>query len=367
MTSGLHQNRIEIDTGTLCTPVHLGYGLPWSDLIATVGQDVIVLHDGYFSGHLDPGRFGARVRLVAVPTGETSKSLDCFSRLAEQILADGITRTTVIVAFGGGVVGDLGGFLAASLLRGLPFIQMPTTLLAQVDSSVGGKVGINTRAGKNLIGAFKHPAMVIADLNLLDTLPTREFAAGMAEILKAGMLGDHDFWQWLGQHTQAIHDRVPEILAEMITRSIRIKARQVQLDETERTGQRALLNLGHTFAHALEAAADYDPTRLIHGEAVGLGLVMATRLSALVGMVDDATVEEVRHRVADFGLPTSVGQRLDVDAATLVDLMRFDKKNTATGLNMVLLERLGSARLVAAPTRDLILAAITPSLNQEQP
>lgn len=338
-----------------------------------LGNDWLVIYDTVFDtlaegevlrGFADTLGACARVRLFAVPSGEASKSLAYYGQLAEKILADRITRDTVVIAFGGGVIGDLAGFLAASLLRGLRFVQIPTTLLAQVDSSVGGKVGINAHAGKNLIGAFHQPSVVLADLAMLAYLPRREFSAGIAEVLKAALLADHDFWLWLEDHAEAIRAREPSRLEALIVRAVRIKADVVLADETERTGRRALLNLGHTFAHALEAAAGYDGVRLIHGEAVAIGMTMAARLSAELGMIPSSDVVRIETLLHAFALPTTVQ---DVGFAAMAEdlyrLMQYDKKTDQQGLKLVLLARLGQAVVRSALSQGQIMAAIQPSLE----
>ena len=347
--------------------VVIGDGLDFGALLDRlhVGQDRILLYDQVFETLVE-GKVLDKIqqqlgnpRCFAVPSGEASKSLDSYSALAEKILSARITRDTVLIALGGGVVGDLAGFLAASLLRGLRFIQLPTTLLAQVDSSVGGKVGINAGAGKNLIGAFHQPALVAADLGMFRHLPQREFAAGMAEILKAALLADADFFCWLEDHAESINRRDIQTLEQMVARAVQIKADIVLADETERTGKRALLNLGHTFAHALEAATGYRTRALIHGEAVALGLVMAARLSENITESDRKRIAEL---IKKFDLP--IGTDLDLCPKSLYELMLYDKKADQTGLNMVLLEHIGAAKVRPAPPEARIIAAITPSLER---
>ncbi len=340
-----------LDLLALMQPLHLG-----SDWILLYDQVFETLADGQILHRIQQQLNNPRI--FAIPSGETSKSLSNYSALAEEILQTRITRDTVVIALGGGIVGDLAGFLAASLLRGLRFVQLPTTLLAQVDSSVGGKVGINAKAGKNLVGAFHQPALVAADLSLLNSLPKREFSAGMAEVLKAALLADADFWCWLEDHADPINSRKRDTLEEMIARAVQIKADTVLADETERTGRRALLNLGHTFAHALEAATGYDARKLIHGEAVALGLVMAARLSKGINIDDTARIINLLQKV---GLPTTT--ELELCPQALYELMLYDKKADHSGLKMVLLEHIGCAKVQPAPAPEDILAAITPSLK----
>ncbi|HCD78737.1 MAG TPA: 3-dehydroquinate synthase, partial [Alphaproteobacteria bacterium] len=246
-------------------------------------RHVIIITDSQVAGyHLDSlasacSRVARRCDTLTITAGEASKSMSVLSVLLEDILALGVDRGVVLVALGGGVVGDLAGFAAASLLRGVDFIQVPTSLLAQVDSSVGGKTGVNAAAGKNLIGAFHQPRLVLADTAVLDTLPDRELRAGYAEVAKYGLLGDADFFEWLEAHGADVLTREPQALKDAIMTSCAAKARIVEADERE-AGTRALLNLGHTFGHALEATAGYDGS-LLHGEAVAAGIGLAFDLA----------------------------------------------------------------------------------------
>jgi 3-dehydroquinate synthase len=282
-----------------------------------------------------------------LPAGERTKSFTLFEALSESILQQGIDRRSVIIALGGGVIGDLAGFLAATLLRGLAFIQIPTSLLAQVDSSVGGKTGINTSVGKNLVGAFHQPRLVICDSDVLATLPPREFAAGYAEILKAGLLADASFVDWLETNADKIAARDPATLHDMIARAVKIKADIVTADEFEENGLRARLNLGHTFGHAYETLAGYDG-RLLHGEAVGLGLVLAAKLSQEMGLIGSADVERMTRLVKRANLPVKVS---DVQGFAppsvddVVNIMRRDKKARGGQMVFVVLEKIGLANL----------------------
>src|SRR5215217_8202454 len=229
---------------------------------------------------------------VVVPGGESSKSFSVFERVCEALIAERIERSDLVVALGGGVVGDLAGFAAAAVRRGLDFVQVPTTLLAQVDSSVGGKTGINSAQGKNLIGAFHQPVLVVADTSLLDTLPPRDLLSGYGEVVKYGLLGDAAFFDWLESNGPAILSQDPAAMARIVRRSCEMKAEIVVRDETEE-GDRALLNLGHTFAHALERVTGYDSARLIHGEAVAIGLALAFRFSARRGLCPGPDADRV--------------------------------------------------------------------------
>jgi 3-dehydroquinate synthase len=268
-----------------------------------------------------------------------------------------VDRQTHVVAVGGGVVGDLAGFVAATFARGLPVWQVPTTVIAQVDSGIGGKTGINLEAGKNLVGAFWQPRGVLADIGVLETLPDREFASGFAEVVKYGMILDAGFFSWLEAHARRILAREPGLLAEAVERSAALKAFVVERDELERTGLRAVLNYGHTFAHALETAAGYGV--LLHGEAVAIGMARAVRLAAMLGRVPPAVIERQDRLLADFSLPTSVpkGQRMAADG--LIEIMRRDKKSVAGSLRFVLPDRVGHVELVDGVPEDLVSRALS--------
>jgi 3-dehydroquinate synthase len=279
---------------------------------------------------------------VIVPDGEGSKSYATFETVCEAIIAARIERGDLVVALGGGVIGDLAGYAAASVRRGVDYVQVPTTLLAQVDSSVGGKTGINSRHGKNLIGAFHQPVMVIADTALLDTLPKRQFGAGYAEVAKYGLLGDAAFFSWLESNWQDVFTGGPA-REHAIAVCCRAKAGIVARDERE-TGERALLNLGHTFGHALEAGAGFSD-RLLHGEAVALGMVLAFEFSARIGLIGAADAERVRAHLAAVGLPTHLkdipGGSPGIDE--LMDLIAQDKKVKRGALTFILVRGIGQA------------------------
>ncbi len=299
-------------------------------------------------------------RFVVVP-GEGSKSLPGYARLVEAMLATGIDRKTTVLAMGGGVVGDLAGFAAATLLRGLPFVQVPTSLLAQVDSSVGGKTGINSAHGKNLIGAFHQPAAVLIDVAVLDQLPQRELKAGYAEVIKHACLADADYFAWLERHAAALLDGDAELRTQAIRWSVAIKAAVVAEDERETTGRRALLNFGHTFAHAYEAMTGYGD-RLLHGEAVALGMVKAARLAAAAGLAPAADAARLEAHLDGLGIATEPHRLLNhgfpVDA--VLEAMTRDKKAEAGALRFVLWRGIGEAFLsggVEPSTLRAILAA----------
>ncbi len=290
---------------------------------------------------------GIEAAILTVPAGEGSKDFGGFGRLMNQLLDARPDRKTVLVALGGGVVGDLAGFAAAVLLRGVDFIQVPTTLLAQVDSSVGGKTGINTRHGKNLVGAFYQPRLVVADTGALDTLPRRELLAGYAEVAKYGLIDDPAFWAWCEQNGAAVLDGDAGKRTYAIEQSCRAKARIVAADERETTDLRALLNLGHTFGHALEAETGFGPD-LLHGEAVGAGMAMAFDLSAMLGLCPKEDAMRVRRHLASVGLPVrlrAIGgdNRRSWNAARLIEHMRGDKKAEAGRLAFILARGIGNA------------------------
>jgi 3-dehydroquinate synthase len=282
---------------------------------------------------------------IVVPGGEASKSMDSYLDVVDQLLEARVERRTAVIALGGGVVGDLAGFAAATTLRGLPFIQIPTTLLAQVDSSVGGKAGVNTRRGKNLVGAFWQPKMVLADTGTLGTLPPRELKAGYAEIAKAGLIGDAAFFAWCERHGQGVVCGDREAQAEAIKRACAFKAAVVGDDEREEKPNdgRALLNLGHTFGHALEAEYGYDGG-LLHGEGVAIGLGLAFKLSARLGLCPPADAQRVIAHLAGVGLPADLSMlNRRFSAATLIGHMRRDKKMRDGALHFVLTRGIGQA------------------------
>lgn len=282
-------------------------------------------------------------RSVVVPAGEASKSFASFESVVEQILAFGIERSTLIIALGGGVIGDLGGYVAASLLRGLDFVQIPTTLLSQVDSSVGGKTGINSKSGKNLVGAFHQPRLVLADTAVLDTLPKREMLAGYAEVAKYGLIDEPDFFDWLENNAEAVIARDGAERKHAVYRSCAAKARVVSQDERE-SGKRALLNLGHTFGHAFEAELGYDG-RLLHGEAVAIGMVIAHDVCAAMGMAPAQDTTRLMSHLQAVGLPVRASQVSGVhwDVDWLIGHMSHDKKVRDGQITFVMTRGIGKA------------------------
>ena len=304
---------------------------------------------------------GRTIAWFTVASGEASKSWQGLQELTDWLLAQGVERGDHVFALGGGVVGDLTGFACAILKRGCGFVQIPTTLLAQVDSSVGGKTAINTVAGKNLIGAFHQPSLVLADLTALDTLPHREMRAGYAEVIKYGILGDRAFFDWLVENGARVLARNPEALEHAVATSVAAKARIVAEDERELSGTRALLNLGHTFGHALEAETGFSD-RLLHGEGVALGMVLAARYSARRGDLSADDAELVARAIAASGLPSEVSQLgLDCDGRRLANHMMHDKKMDSGTLPFLLLRSIGAAYLA----RDVDLDDISSFLDGE--
>ena len=290
-----------------------------------------------------------------LPPGEGSKSWEQLAATVDWLLGLEVERGDHILALGGGVIGDLTGFAAAILKRGCQFIQLPTSLLAQVDSSVGGKTAINTPAGKNLVGAFHQPALVLADLDALATLPPRELAAGYAEVVKYGLIDDAPFFAWCEANAAALLAGDPEARAYAVATSVAAKARIVAEDEFETTGRRALLNLGHTFGHALEAETGFS-SRLLHGEAVALGMVLAARFSAARGLMPQAEAERIAAHIDSVGLPADVRELgLNVSGEALAAHMLHDKKVDAGRLAFLLLRGIGEAFL----TKDVTLAEVS--------
>jgi len=275
---------------------------------------------------------------LVLEAGETAKTAANWLAILEQLAASGAQRDATVIAFGGGVIGDLAGFAAASYMRGVQVIQAPTTLLAQVDAAIGGKTGFNLAAGKNLVGAFHQPEAVLIDVATLATLPKREYLAGLAEVIKYGAIGDVGFLDWLAAHREPLLGRESDALQQAVARSVTHKIRVVEADERE-AGQRALLNFGHSFGHAIEACTRYS--RFVHGEAVAIGMALAARLSARLGMIEMAEAVRLIELITAFGLPTQRPE--DLTAEALLERMRLDKKNLAGRFRLVLLNALGDA------------------------
>lgn len=339
---------LKVDLGTRSYPIVIGSGLLGDAALLqkhVPGRDVMIVSNTVvsplYSGKVREALGDRRVVEATLPDGEEHKTLATVARVLDVLVANRFGRDCTIVALGGGVVGDMAGFAAACYQRGVAFVQVPTTLLAQVDSSVGGKTGVNHPGGKNLIGAFHQPQSVVADTETLRTLPDRELRAGLAEVIKYGLICDAQFFAWLEDHLDELLAHEPTALAYVIRRSCEIKAEIVGRDEREQ-GDRALLNLGHTFGHAVESATGY--TKWLHGEAVGAGLMMAATMSQECGQLTSADVERLRRLLERTGLPTSARE---VPAATALQHMRMDKKVKAGRMRLVLLRGIGASHVTA--------------------
>lgn len=285
---------------------------------------------------------GWKCETEVLPAGEKSKSLDIVTKVYDRLIEMNADRRTVIVAVGGGVVGDAAGFIAATYTRGLPFVQIPTTLLSAVDSSVGGKTGVNHPRAKNMIGAFYQPIGVLIDTAALQTLPDREYRAGLAEVVKYGVILDEDFFAYLEDHIEAINSRQPEVVRHIVAKSCRLKADVVERDEYEATGLRAVLNYGHTFGHAFEALCGYG--QLLHGEAVAIGMVYASRLAERRGLIDGGITDRQVRLLAALHLPTELPPGVNLSTDAVVERMRLDKKAVSGNLRFVLPTRLGEVK-----------------------
>ena len=339
---------LRVELGGRSYPILIGQGLlgeralfeqhlPARDVLVVSNTVVAPLYLRALEAALEPRRMVATV----LPDGESHKTLANVERILDVLVANRFARDCAVVALGGGVVGDMAGFAAATYQRGVAFAQLPTTLLAQVDSSVGGKTGVNHPGGKNLIGAFHQPVVVVADTATLATLPPRELRAGLAEVIKYGLICDAGFFRWLEAHIDALLAGDPAALAHVIRRSCEIKAQIVGRDEREH-GDRALLNLGHTFGHAVESATRYK--EWLHGEAIGAGLVMAARMSRESGSLSSEELDRVMRLVAHTGLPTHVS---NVKPDVALEHMRIDKKVQAGRIRLVLLRGIGNAFVTA--------------------
>ncbi|WP_171174054.1 3-dehydroquinate synthase [Ruegeria sp. HKCCD8929] len=367
----MHQT-VHVELGARSYDVEIG-----PDLLAEAGTRiapllkrprVAVLTDETVAGlHLDGlrdglGRAGIEMVSLALPAGEATKGWPQLERAVEWLLAEKVERRDVVVAFGGGVIGDLAGFAAAVLRRGVRFVQIPTSLLAQVDSSVGGKTGINAPQGKNLIGAFHQPSLVLADTAVLGTLTARDFLAGYGEVVKYGLLGDARLFDWLERQGPVLAAGDMEARVQAVTRSVQMKADIVARDETEQ-GDRALLNLGHTFCHALEAATGYSD-RLLHGEGVAIGCALAFELSARLGLCSQEDPSRVRAHLQAMGMKTDLAD-IPGDlpgAEALVDLMAQDKKVVDGQLRFILARGIGQAFVTSDVPREAVLSVLEDAL-----
>ncbi len=359
MSNTPHLERVAIDLGDRSYSILIGERLldaasTWAEL-PKASAALIVTNDTV--GPIYAERLQAalaprykHVHTVALPDGESHKDWQTLNLIFDELLGKGADRKTVLFALGGGVVGDMTGFAAACYMRGVPFVQVPTTLLAQVDSSVGGKTAINHPIGKNMIGAFYQPQRVVCDLDTLQTLPQREMSAGLAEVIKYGPIADMQFLDWIDANLDALLARDPKALAHAVKRSCEIKAWVVGQDERE-GGIRAILNFGHTFGHAIEAGLGFG--EWLHGEAVGCGMVMASHLSQCLGLVDEAFVSRFTALVERAGLPI-VGPKLGADE--YLHHMRVDKKAEAGEIKFVLIDKPGTAIVRGAP--DALVAQV---------
>ncbi|MBR2514130.1 MAG: 3-dehydroquinate synthase [Halomonas sp.] len=362
MTETLNAQRtLTVSLGDRSYPIHIGAGLLQHANGLTpylAGQQVMVVTNDTIAplylealcatlpGHLD-------VRSVVLPDGEQHKTIEQVGRIWDALLEAGFNRRCTLIALGGGVIGDMVGYAAASYQRGVAFMQVPTTLLSQVDSSVGGKTGVNHPLGKNMIGAFWQPKAVLVDTDTLTTLPSRELSAGLAEVIKYGLIRDEAFLSWLEENMQALRSVEPEVIAEAIAKSCQIKADIVAEDETEQ-GVRALLNLGHTFGHAIEAHQGYG--NWLHGEAVGAGMAMAATLSHQLGWIDEAALTRAQAVIQSAGLPLAAPANMSAD--DFLVRMRLDKKNIDEKLRLVLLKALGDACVSDATPADTLLGLL---------
>ncbi len=347
--------RIHIGSGLLDDGALLGAGLRGRHALLVSDANVAPLYADRVATALSAARPELHLGRHFIPAGEAHKTLAGFTATIEALAALGATRDACVYALGGGVVGDLAGFAAACWMRGIDCVQLPTTLLAMVDSSVGGKTAVDIPQGKNLVGAFHPPRAVIADTAVLRSLPPRELRAGLAEVIKYGAIVDADFLRWLDARCDALLAGDAAALSEAIARSCAHKAAIVELDPFE-YGQRALLNFGHTFGHAIEAEQGYGDG-LNHGESVAVGMLLAARLSAELGLSSPDVAESLRTLLANFGLPTAIPPGLVPEA--LLGRMRLDKKAQASGLRFILLHALGRATVVADVAEDVVLDVLT--------
>ncbi|MFA6228761.1 MAG: 3-dehydroquinate synthase [Rhodanobacter sp.] len=351
---------INVALGQRSYPVWIGSGLlsdhaRWRAMLR--GRHALVISNTtvapLYLPRIEAGLDGLQWSSFLLDDGEAHKNFANVGRALEALGRLGATRDACVLALGGGVVGDLAGFSAACWMRGIDFIQMPTTLLAMVDSSVGGKTGVNLPVGKNLAGAFHQPRAVIADIDALTTLPEREYRAGLAEVVKGAAIGDEPFFAWLEQHAAAITARDSNTVVEAIARKVQYKAGVVARDETEQ-GERALLNLGHTFGHALETAGHYST--LLHGEGVAIGMLLAAQLSERLGMSESADTQRLRRLLETLGLPVAIPAGMD--AQQLLALMRLDKKNSVGQLRLILWRGVGRAEIVGGVSETAVLATL---------
>jgi 3-dehydroquinate synthase len=352
--------KLQVDLGHSSYPIAIGAGLLSNrDLLGTQipGHDLLIVTNTtvakLYLTKLSSCFMQRRIAECILPDGEQHKTLQAASWVFDALIGNKMNRDVTILALGGGVVGDIAGFAASCYQRGVGYVQLPTTLLAQVDSSVGGKTGVNHTAGKNLIGAFHQPRAVIADTDALKTLPDRELKSGLAEVIKYGCVWDPLLFDWLDRNIAALLARDEEALTYAIARSCEIKAKVVARDEREH-GLRAILNFGHTFGHAIEAATGFET--FLHGEAVGLGMLMAADLSQRLGLIEAAVKTRLRDILQRAGLPLEAPR---IGAARALELMQMDKKVLAGAMRLVLLEKLGRAVITAKYSQAALDATLT--------
>jgi 3-dehydroquinate synthase len=334
------------------TAQHVQSSIAVTQVVAITDSNLKTTHAQLVTENL--AQAGIVCDLITIPAGEGSKSLRIVEQIWNEMLAVKADRQTVVIAVGGGVVGDLAGFVAATYARGIPLIQIPTTLLAQVDSSVGGKVGINLASAKNMAGAFWQPMRVLIDPLVLHTLPDREYQAGLAEVIKYGVIMDAEFFALLEDHVEEIHARDPGLLKTIISRCCQLKAQVVEQDERETTGLRAILNYGHTFCHAFETVTNYG--RFLHGEAVAIGMMCAARLAESMGRIDQQLISRQAALLTACNLPLTVS---DIDPEALLAAMQHDKKVEHGKLRFVLPTKMGHVELVDDVSLDLVRATLT--------
>ncbi len=353
---------VRVDLGNQSYDIHIGQNFVSSlpELLAGVSRNscsimvsdelVFSLYGKEFVRILSSA--GLKIEIAVLKGGESCKSLSTLSWLYEQMIEKGLDRQSTVFALGGGVVGDIAGFAAASFMRGIGYIQLPTSLLAQVDSSVGGKTGVNLPLGKNLVGAFYQPGLVFADVNLLNTLAEKEYQTGLAEVIKYGVIWDLEFFNYLEENIEPIKGRDMECLIHIVSRCCEIKAEIVAQDEKE-NGIRALLNLGHTFGHAFESLTDYQ--KFTHGEAVAVGTVYAARLAAALNMMSEQEAERVTALIRNYGLPINYG---DLNPGEIVKRMYLDKKSVGGNINLVLPTGIGKSMLLSGVSDTQIEAVL---------
>ena len=365
-SSSISQSQVRVQLGDRSYDIQISSGAidQFVDLILDAIPDLshaLVISDeavespwvGQIMTAFDQKATAVRVSGTSVRSGEVSKSIDEFNRLLKWILAEGGDRKSVVIAVGGGVIGDLAGYVAASFARGLRFVQVPTTLLAMVDSSVGGKTGINLPTAKNMVGAFWQPSLVLIDSDVLSTLPDRSYLSGLAEVVKYGVIDDADFFQWLEINALPLVNRQSEAVRYAIEKSCQSKARVVGEDERETSGRRAILNYGHTFAHAIEATCGYG--KLLHGEAVSIGMEMAARLAQELGLVEDDLLERQTRLLQKCRLPVVLPE---ADPDQMLPVMMRDKKVEHGKLRFILPSKIGSVDLVGDVDQQLVREVI---------